>query len=95
MVGFQSGRKRKNMSTKINLFSHEKKKKKKKKKKRSSICSHTATITAMFWEGRGGQVEGGQMERYNKEEPEHGVVRWTLENALTHCSDNNIFSARA
>lgn len=48
---------------------------KKKKKERSSICSHTATITAMFWGGGGGQVEGGQTERYNKEEPEHGVVR--------------------
>lgn len=59
----------------FNSYNHSLTFGKKKKKERSSICSHTATITAMFWGGGGGQVEGGQTERYNKEEPEHGVVR--------------------
>lgn len=62
-------------------------------KKRSSICSHTQTIMPMFRE----------KEDRLREDRQSGIIKksWSMElagtfqNALTHCSDNNIFSAQA
>lgn len=89
-VGNQSG-----LGEAVNSYNHSLTFGKKKKKILDLFTHCNNHSNVLGGERRGGQVEGGQMERYNKEEPEHGVVRWTLENALTHCSDNNIFSARA
>lgn len=61
--------------------------------KRSPICSHTQTIMPMFRE----------KEDRLREDRQRGIIKksWSMElagtfqNALTHCSDNNIFSAQA
>lgn len=62
-------------------------------KKRSSIYSHSQTIMPMFRE---------KEDRF-REDRQRGIIKnsWNMElagtfqKALTHCSDNNIFSAQA